>query len=690
MRVHALPRARVAGVVCACSCRYGLTFPRRPFAHRSCQTWGVPSPVDADRAEKLAHELTACRQRGIERIDQDKKPLKRVVLPELERLADRYAAARQEEQQGRIVKMKGLLRDALESFQRSDPDNSDKVRLIRALFFGSETGPIRKSAGELLDAARRDYSNLTQSRFDEMRSQALHDFSAFLIGFAEAASGAVSPRNVLSPERRGDAADAPSQAGTDRRRVPSKLEAVLRFSYTDPGDTDAVTIEEHQRIIEQHGRCWWGWYKAHHDEDHTAAMAERLRNHEIGLWERAEGLFYVAQCDDVVVGDGDPIESPDKNFTPAYYRHQPYPAWLSLRSIRKSNDEEFVQRFGELPSTQATVHWDPQPIPEPLVIQAEGHSILHLADLRFGQHHRWSTAVAPHRSFVTTEQAIARALLVHDIDLAAIGVVVICGNFVSGAPTAGAYGEALAFIDALCGQLPNVTREHVVIVPGADDFARPGDRERSEQSLYRKFHRDLYGTLEVDLIRLRRYERAGFHINVLPVNSVKMLGVDEQDHGRFGYGYDAQLNLMQYDYLRHHAHTRVINVVAAHHHLIPTLVQLPGDPQISIQERVMLGIDDAGSVLDKLSQNRVVLFLHGHLHRAGYRIITSDDGWQTAVCAAGTAGASENWLHQEYRHSHDNSLALYDIGEDRIRGRILTYDEAFGRDPSVRKFEIRY
>jgi hypothetical protein len=319
---------------------------------------------------------------------------------------------------------------------------------------------------------------------------------------------------------------APSQGNTDPRLTPQKLEAVLRFSGTDPGATDAVTIEEHKQIIDERGRCWWGWFKAAHDEDHTSAMAERLRNREVGLWGPADGLFFVAKCEGVAVGDGGRIPTPDLDLTPAYYRHQPYPAWLSLTSIRRSDYEEFVQRFGELPSTQATVHWEPQPPPEPLVVPAKGHAVLHLADMRFGQDHRWSTAAAPHRSLVRTEEAIARALLVHGIDLTAIGVVIICGNFVSGDPSAVAYSEALAFIDGLCEQLPNIDRGHVVIVPGADDFVRPGDREQSEEGLYRKFHRDVYGGPEADLIRLRRYEFADFRLNVLPVNSVKMLDLD--------------------------------------------------------------------------------------------------------------------------------------------------------------------
>lgn len=687
MRLQALRRARVTQRARARSCRYRALFPPQPLVHRSCQTWWVSAHEATDRAGTIARELAACRQRGVEGLDRNTHNQPPLDIPELEQLAHDYARARRAEWRRRKDQIKGLLRDALLSFDRSDPD---VARLIRDLFLGSDTGTVKRGPSELLRAAQDAYREPSEARFREIRNQALRDFAEFLIRFVETPTDTPRFRSAPSfPDSQSYPVSAPSQGNADPRLTPQKLEAVLRFSGTDPGATDAVTIEEHKQIIDERGRCWWGWFKAAHDEDHTSAMAERLRNREVGLWGPADGLFFVAQCEGVAVGDGGRIPTPDLDLTPAYYRHQPYPAWLSLTLIRRSDYEEFVQRFGELPSTPATVHWEPQPQQEPLVVPAKGHAVLHLADMRFGQDHRWSTAVAPRRSLVRAEEAIARALLVHGIDLTAIGVVIICGNFVSGDPSAVAYGEALSFIDGLCEQLPNIDRGHIVIVPGADDFVRPGDREQSEEGLYRKFHRDVYGGPEADLIRLRRYEFADFRLNVLPVNSVKMLDLDKRDDGLFGYGYDSQLDLMQDDYLRNQGQRRIVNVIAAHHHLVPTPVELPGNPQIPIQARIMLGIHDAGGVLDKLSHNRVSLFLHGHLHEARYRIVTAEGGWQTAVCGAGTAGASENWLRQEYRDGHDNSLALYEITANGISGRMMIYDERFRhRDPPVRGFEI--
>src|SRR6202041_2431431 len=118
---------------------------------------------------------------------------------------------------------------------------------------------------------------------------------------------------------------------------------------------------------------------------------------------------------------------------------QPYPAWFKLRSIRRSSKQEFEERFGYLPNTPPTILWSSGAPPQPINTQAHGNAILHLSDLRFGQYHRWNTAMVPNRTHMTTEQAIVQTLLMHDVDPAMVSVVVMCGNFVSGNPSSEAY-----------------------------------------------------------------------------------------------------------------------------------------------------------------------------------------------------------------------------------------------------------
>lgn len=640
-----------------------------------CQTWGVDNGGERLTGQ-VARELGECRIRGIDRIDVKNRNQDPLAVHELRRLAAQYAAA-QAGSRGTQTQIRSLLRAAIEELRRSNPANAD---LIQALFFGEGDSSGRRYPRDMLRQAQKRYGEPSEDRFREIRNIAFREFADFLINFvSEPARPAAPVISLPSPAHSPLAHPAEAaEATADRRVVLAPLVAVLRFSLVDPGITDNLTIDEHQAIIAKRGSCWWGWFKSAEDDDHSAEIERRIENCEIGLWERSEGVFYIARCDDARTADGSLVESPDKELTPAYYRTQPYPAWFKFRSISRSSKREFEERFGYLPNTPPTILWSSGVQPQPVNIRAYGNTILHLSDLRFGQHHRWNTLRAPHRTHMTAEQAIVQTLLVHDIDLAEVALVVICGNFVSGVPSPEAYGEALAFIDNLCERLHGLSREHIVVVPGAEDFSRPGDRERSVQILYREFHQSLYSNDDQDISRIRRYESDTFRLNILPVNSVKMLGENEEDDGMFGYGYDGQLYVMREDYLHNHQSTRVINAVAAHHHIMPTTVKLPVTVrQEPPRARVMLGMYDSLDLRSKLSASRVALYLHGHLHDPDCYAIVSDDGWQTGIIGAGTAGASDPWLRERFRDNRGNSLAVIKIESNAIIGSIFLYNEDF-------------
>ena len=643
-----------------------------------CQDNGVP---DVNNERALADELSRCRQRGIEGLDRVTHNTQRVESRLLDSLAQRYSAVTAPRLRDRIPRIKHLLRSALASYE--EDGNTDDAQLLWDLFFGDAPDKVRRSAGELLDDAQRKWQEPNDARFRERRRAAYNAFASYLLDFVTASDdrvvtdanpvGADTQRSEIGSER--VVAENYRPLFIDGRTLrTSKIEAVLRFALQNPGGEE-LTIVEHQRIIDEKGACWWGWFKAAHDDDHAPQIAQRLGGGcEVALWNRREGICYVARCEEVRVAHGTGMPSPDPSLTPAYYRSSRWPAWLKLTAISDSTIRDLVQRFGDLPATRPTIFWSPEPALEPIVIEAHGRAILHLSGLRFGRYHRWSTAAVRRSGLPTAQGAIDTVLEMHDIDPGSIGVVVICGNFVSEEPNEPAYDEALAFIEGLCAELPNVQPANVTIVPGADDFARPDDQAKSSQTLYRQFHKRLYGEEGLHISQLRRYAFTNFHINVLPVNTVNLLDLSERDEGMFGQGYDGQLNVMLRDQRRSGAaRRRVINVVAAHHHLIPTLVKLPlAAEDVSIKGRQSPGIHDAREVLEKLAANRVRLFLHGHLHEPEFLIISSPDGWLTAVCGAGTAGAAEDWLRTKYRSNYENTIAIYDIEEHHVRGRAFS------------------
>jgi hypothetical protein len=652
---------------------------------------------DADE-RSLADELSRCRQRGIEGLDRVTHNMPRVEAPVLDSLAERFSAVTPPRLRDRIGRIKHLLRHALARYE--EDGNRDDARLLSDLFFGDASDKVRPSAGVLLDAAKQKWGESNDARFRERRRAAYKAFAGYLLDFVsagEARAAADASRAQAESQRSAGANDLIVPASYRRLSIDgrtlrtSKIEALLRFSLQDPGPGgDALTIKEHQQIIDENGACWWGWFKAAHDDDHVPQIAQRLGGGgEVALWNRRHKICYLARCAEVQVAAGTDMPSPDPSLTPAYYRSSRWPAWLKLTAISESSPEDLIERFGDLPVTRPTIFWSPELAVEPVVIAAHGRSILHLSGLRFGRFHRWSTSAVRRQGMPTAQGAIRTVLEMHDIDPGSIGVVVICGNFVSEEPTESAYAEALAFIEGLCAELPSVAPANVTIVPGADDFARPGDPKRASQTLYREFHQRLYAEEGLHISQLRRYAFSDFHVNVLPVSTVNMLGLGERDEGIFGQGYDSQLNVMWRDYRRSGAESRrAINMVATHHHLIPTLVKLPvAAKDVSIKERQSPGIHDAREVLEKLEANRVRLFLHGHLHQPEFLIINAPDGWQTAVCGAGTAGAAEDWLRTKYRSNHENAIAIYDVEPHHIRGRAFLLGEHY-RAPAMKEFRI--
>jgi hypothetical protein len=135
---------------------------------------------DADLATVVSAELAACRKRGIDRIDVKSHNQVPVPTPELQRLANEYLLAIGRNVKGRVAQIKYLLRDALTVFAaESEPD----AELITALFYGDSQHHVTKSAGELLDTARRHYHFDSELRFRQAWQNAFHSFAEFLIRF---------------------------------------------------------------------------------------------------------------------------------------------------------------------------------------------------------------------------------------------------------------------------------------------------------------------------------------------------------------------------------------------------------------------------------------------------------------------------------------------------------------------------
>jgi hypothetical protein len=142
-----------------------------------------------DLVTAISQELTSCRKRGIERLDLDTHNQDPVSRPELQRLASEYLMATgRRVQGGRIAQLKYLLRDAITAFAAEDEADA---KLVSALFFGDSQHRVTKSAGELLDTARRQSGFSSEVRFRQARHDAFDNFADFLPRFVASAGAEI-------------------------------------------------------------------------------------------------------------------------------------------------------------------------------------------------------------------------------------------------------------------------------------------------------------------------------------------------------------------------------------------------------------------------------------------------------------------------------------------------------------------
>ena len=211
--------------------------PLRP----SCQNWRMTASPRRSPAEDLSLELAACRKRGIERLDVASHNQSPVHRPELQRLADEYMAATERRAPSRIAQLKYLFRDAITAFEA---ENDADAQIVRALFFGDSQHRVTKSAGELLDIARRRFGFDSELRFRQARHAAFDSFADFLPRFVAAAKQAGKPA-VSDPAPDGP---APPQPPNDSAPASELEQHVASTGYIDNGEHFITLLSQAENI----------------------------------------------------------------------------------------------------------------------------------------------------------------------------------------------------------------------------------------------------------------------------------------------------------------------------------------------------------------------------------------------------------------------------------------------------------
>jgi hypothetical protein len=141
----------------------------------------------------------------------------------------------------------------------------------------------------------------------------------------------------------------------------SEIRFLFRFR-----DLVAPTIKEHQRVINQLGWCWWGWWKRPSEDGRSdiwndlATQTAGGKRVPVGLFDSGSGNVYETLVADVIKPSGatgsaaeDTIRVPpeESEHVPPYYRESPFSrAWIKITRIEPRPIDFFGKySFAEAP-----------------------------------------------------------------------------------------------------------------------------------------------------------------------------------------------------------------------------------------------------------------------------------------------------------------------------------------------------
>jgi 3',5'-cyclic AMP phosphodiesterase CpdA len=287
------------------------------------------------------------------------------------------------------------------------------------------------------------------------------------------------------------------------------------------------TLDEHCKIIDAHGHCWWGWWRRPAEDawvdiwrelDKRTQAGEPVR---IGLFNSEPGRQGPVHFATVtkIMGPRDDNRAPaltadESALVPSYYREAPFSsAWMRLEAIEKAPIEPFFGRYSfaraprltgistydrdryvnklirdadELHSMDTTI-WVVRPkiksdheerilaasakVTDSLSsrpIELRSARILHLSDLHFTTSEFKRDEHNWNLIGEGESTLAARIVDALEPDSEKIGLVVISGDLTYWASEAEFY-EAFRFVHALLGAL-RLGSEHLVVVPGNHDL----------------------------------------------------------------------------------------------------------------------------------------------------------------------------------------------------------------------------
>jgi predicted phosphodiesterase len=459
---------------------------------------------------------------------------------------------------------------------------------------------------------------------------------------------------------------------------------ILRFR-----DLIADTIIEHQKLIEELGFVWWGWWRKPNEPDRLSELEQinaqvKGASLKIGLFDRSKQAFYVAVMDGCVFTRTLPfVSSPAPAATPPYYQDEKLPAWFRIRAIQSIERSDFVDVFGGVPVEDYTFYpvrmeTDRPRIEPPGVIGGPialaGETILHLTDIHFGVDFGFPAARVPGGApLLDIISSDATAIAGRDI-----GLIVVSGDLTSRGKGSYLFSDAKPFLEALRTRFA-LGPEHVIIVPGNHDipleaFAVTYDHEAEFDAFLKEF----YGVPARQHRVIKCTLPSGRMVEILTMSSVKLRSKETANYGWVDWQACEEVltSLGERD-------PESIRVAVLHHHLVSSLrdEQLPDSeyPYGSISVTL-----NAGAVIEGLQRHGFRLVLHGHQHTPAVSRISRGRlehgslnlrGMDEAlyVVAGGSAGVKGARINADVR---DNAYGVIGIRGNSLEVTVRLYGTA--------------
>jgi hypothetical protein len=134
-----------------------------------------------------------------------------------------------------------------------------------------------------------------------------------------------------------------SGEGTMTATSPATMILRFRDLVTSPGGT----VADHNKIVDQHGKVWWGWWNKSGETVPDEAFrrlseqATKTAGLRVLLLDSGNNLLFEATCRDIFWDrNHQRTQSPDPALTPLYYSSQKYFAWFQLGTISSIPDTE--------------------------------------------------------------------------------------------------------------------------------------------------------------------------------------------------------------------------------------------------------------------------------------------------------------------------------------------------------------